>query len=73
MSLVDSSGRGFPDWTSIPVAAGEVTAPLVQAVIPAGNYRMAIEASPDCAWQAQVVLNSMLSWEAPPGAFRRAS
>jgi hypothetical protein len=71
LSLIDRSGRGFPDWTSIPVSAGDVIAPLVQHAVPAGNYRMAIEASSDCAWQAQVVLNSMLSWEAPPAAFHR--
>src|SRR5438270_3985511 len=73
VSLVDSLGRGLPDWASVPVPAGDVIALLVQHELGEGNYRMAIEASADCAWEAQVVLNSTLSWETPSRAFQRTS
>ncbi len=71
VNLIDRSGRGFPDWTSIPATAGEVIAPVVQEELTAGTYQLQIEATATCCWQAQLVLNSMLSWEAPPSAFRR--
>jgi hypothetical protein len=73
VSLIDHSGRGSPDWNSIGASAGEVVAPLVQEELTAGTYYLRIEATPTCCWMAQLVLNSMLSWEAPPRAFRRAS
>ena len=46
-----------------------LTVPLVQHELKAGKYRLTIEASPTCAWRVQVVLNSMMSWEAPPRAW----
>jgi len=70
VSLIDRTGRGAPDWSSVPVAAGEVIAPLVQHELRGGSYQLRVDAVAGCAWMAQVVLNSMLSWEAPPRVWR---
>jgi hypothetical protein len=72
-AIVDGRGRGFPDWSSITASAGHVTAPLVQHELPRGSYRLAIETrTPSCAWRMQVILNSMMSWQAPPRPWRSA-
>lgn len=73
-SLLNDAGEGVTgDWSRIPDYVANVPVPLVQHELPAGNYRMAIEATPACAWMAQVVLNSIQSWAAPPPAWRRSS
>jgi hypothetical protein len=70
LTVVDERGHGLPDWGAIPVAPGEVVAPLVQHVLPTGMYHVEVETwTPTCSWMVQVVLNSMLSWEAPPRAW----
>lgn len=69
-NFVDDEGHALPDWNSgsIPVS---FVAPLVQQVLPAGSYHLELEtATGTCSWMVQVVLNSMLSWEAPPHACR---
>ena len=71
LTVVDERGHGLPDCGAIPVAPGEVVAPLVQHVLPTGMYHVEVETwTPICAWMVRVVLNSMLSWEAPPPAWR---
>lgn len=70
-ALLNDAGEGVrDDWTRIPDDVANVPVPLVQHQLPAANYRMTIEASPSCSWRAQVVLNSMRSWAAPPPAWR---
>jgi hypothetical protein len=70
LTLVDERGHALPDWAAIPAAPGEVVAPLVQHVLPTGMYHLEVETrTPTCSWMVQVVLNSMLSWEAPPRAW----
>lgn len=70
-ALADDQDRHLPDWSQIPVRTGEFTAPLVQHELASGSYRIVIgTATPACAWQVQVILNSMLSWEAPPRQWR---
>jgi hypothetical protein len=61
------SGRSWPDWTGLP-AAGFVTAPVVQELLPADMYHVEVETSTlTCAWDVEVVLNSMQSvGRAPP-------
>jgi hypothetical protein len=55
------------DWRWIPENIANVPAPLVQYELLSGDYRITIEMSSSLnAWQAQVVLNSMLSWELAP-------
>jgi hypothetical protein len=71
VSFIDRAGHGFPDWTSVPVTAGEVIAPLVQEELKAGTYQLQVEATATCCWKAELVLNSMQSWAAPPPAWRR--
>ena len=70
--LVDQHGQGVhDDWTRFPPDVHGLSVPLVQHELKAGNYRLTIETDvPGCAWQVQVVLNSMLSWEGPPRAWR---
>jgi hypothetical protein len=71
-ALVDEHGHALPDWsmTRMPMT---FVAPLVQHVLPAGTYYLEVRtATRTCSWMAQVVLNSMLSWEAPPPAWRPA-
>jgi hypothetical protein len=69
-ALLDEVGRGvFDDWSQFPPDVAGLTVPLVQHELKAGKYRLTIEASPTCAWRVQVVLNSMMSWEAPPRAW----
>ena len=71
--FADAKGRRWPDWRGLP-AAGEVTAPLVQGLLPAGTYRAEVEtATPTCGYDIQVVLNSMQSWRAVPAACRPRS
>jgi len=71
LAVVDERGHALPDWGAIGAAPGEVVAPLVQHVLPMGTYHVEVETStPTCSWMVQVVLNSMLSWEAPPPAWR---
>lgn len=71
LAVVDERGHALPDWGAIGAAPGEVVAPLVQHVLPTGIYHLEVETwTPTCAWMVQVVLNSMLSWEAPPRAWR---
>jgi hypothetical protein len=73
-ALVDQQDRRLPDWSRVPVDIGEVLAPLVQHELPSGNYRLDIgTGSPGCAWKVQVVLNSMLSWQAPPRPWRAST
>jgi hypothetical protein len=51
--------------------AGDVSAPLVQQQLNAGEYRVEIRTlSAACSWDVQVVLNSMLSWRPAPRAWR---
>jgi hypothetical protein len=70
-AFLNKAGDGVrDDWSRIPDDVINVPVPLVQHELPAGNYEMTIQASPACSWQAQVVLNSMLSWAAPPPAWR---
>lgn len=46
---------------------GDVTAPIVQELLPSGTYHVEIETAIDaCSWDVQVVLNSMQSWARPP-------
>lgn len=69
-ALLDEAGRGVrDDWSQFPPDVAGLTVPLVQHELKAGKYRLTIEASPSCAWRVQVVLNSMMSWEAPPRAW----
>ncbi|HLB78230.1 MAG TPA: hypothetical protein VJO72_14465 [Candidatus Dormibacteraeota bacterium] len=71
LAVVDERGHALPDWGAIGAAPGEVVAPLVQHVLPTGSYHLEVDTwTPTCAWMVQVVLNSMLSWEAPPRAWR---
>lgn len=70
-ALLSGTGEGVrDDWSRIPGDVDSVPVPLVQHTLPAGNYQMTIEAGPTCSWQAQVVLNSMRSWAAPPPAWQ---
>jgi hypothetical protein len=70
-AILNRAGEGVrDDWSRIPDDVINVPVPLVQHTLPAGNYRMTIEASPSCSWQARVVLNSMRSWAAPPPAWQ---
>ena len=70
-ALLDEAGRGVrDDWSQFPPDVVGLTVPLVQHELKARKYRLTIEASPTCAWRVQVVLNSMMSWEAPPPAWR---
>jgi hypothetical protein len=70
-ALLNTAGGGVTDdWTGIPDDVRGLSVPLVQHELPAGNYRMTIDASPTCSWRAQVILNSMRSWSAPPPAWR---
>ena len=69
--LVNDRGfRFYQRW--VPDNIANVPVPAVQQELPAGEYRLRIEtASPSNAWQAQVILNSMLSWEAVPKPWER--
>lgn len=50
----------------------QMGAPLVQKMVPAGTYQIALSVrTPSVCWRAQVVLNSMLSWEAPPAPWHQ--
>jgi hypothetical protein len=71
-ALLDQRGDGVrDDWSSFPPDVHGLSVPLVQDELQAGYYRLTIEtAGPGCAWQVQVVLNSMLSWAAPPKAWQ---
>jgi hypothetical protein len=71
-ALLDQFGNGVgDDWSRFPPDVMGLSVPLVQHELNAGAYRLTIEATgPGCAWEVQVVLNSMLSWEAPPKAWR---
>ena len=71
-ALVDQNGQGVhDDWTRFPPDVHGLSVPLIQHELKAGNYRLTMEtAGSECAWQVQVVLNSMLSWQAPPKAWR---
>jgi hypothetical protein len=72
-AIADEQGRRWPDWRGLP-APGEVIAPLVQELLPAGIYRAQVEtATPSCGWDIQVVLNSMQSWRAVPAAWQPLS
>lgn len=72
-AFVDQAGYGVrADWSNFPPDVLGLSVPLVQHELNAGSYRLTIEtASPTCAWRVQVVLNSMLSWAAPPPAWRQ--
>jgi hypothetical protein len=71
LAVVDERGQALPEWGSLAAAPGEVVAPLVQQVLPKGAYHLEVETrTPTCSWMVQIVLNSMLSWEAPPRAWR---
>ncbi len=73
-ALLEDQGRALPDWSSITADVGEVMAPLVQHELPTGNYRLVIgTTTPTCAWMVHVVLNSILSWQAPPRPWRPSS
>jgi hypothetical protein len=41
-ALVDDQGQRLPDWSTIPVDVGEVSAPLVQYELRTGDYRLVI-------------------------------
>lgn len=70
-ALLEQHGVGVrDDWTRFPPDVLGLSVPLVQHELKAGTYRLTIEAAPGCAWQVQVVLNSMLSWESPPKAWQ---
>jgi hypothetical protein len=63
----DEGHRIFEDWRRI----GSISVPLVQTELRRGNYRIAIAMDPPTSsWTIQVVLNSMMSWEAPPKPWR---
>jgi len=73
-ALLEDQGRALPDWSSIKADVGVLKAPLVQHELPTGNYRLVIGTTTStCAWMVQVVLNSMLSWQAPPRRWRPSS
>lgn len=67
----DEGERIYDDWRWIPEFIANVPVPLVQKELPRGNYRITIEiAPPTSSWTIQIVLNSMISWEAPPRPWR---
>jgi hypothetical protein len=71
-AFLNSEGEGVrQDWRPITRFAANVPVPLVQHELPAGIYHVVIDVEPPTsAWMAQVVLNSMLSWERPPRRWR---
>lgn len=71
-ALLDQDGNGVrDDWSRLPPNVMGLSVPLVQHPLKAGTYQLTIETTgPSCAWEMQVVLNSMLSWEAAPKAWR---
>jgi hypothetical protein len=71
-SMRDQHDQGIEaDWSRIPEDVLGVGVPLVQHELRRGVYRISIDAKlPSCWWQAQVVLNSMLSWKWPPRPWR---
>jgi hypothetical protein len=73
-AMLDEHGNGVrDDWQRIPDFIANVPVPLVQHELPAGRYEITLEMAPQSScWSVQVVLNSMLSWEAPPKAWRPA-
>ncbi len=72
-SISTESGQSWPDWSGLP-AAGFVTAPVVQELLPAGMYHVEVETStPTCAWDVEVVLNSMQSVGRPPPEWEQPS
>ncbi|HEY7926883.1 MAG TPA: hypothetical protein VIG86_05605 [Candidatus Dormibacteraeota bacterium] len=73
-AIVDQRGRRWPDWAAIPAPVAVVTAPLVQEELPAGLYHVEVgTATPTCAWDVQLVLNSMLALRRAPRAWRSLS
>jgi hypothetical protein len=60
--LVDRQNRGLQaTWQYEPRLAGALRVPMVQEVVPREDYRIGIRTDgANCAWMAQVVLNSML-------------
>jgi hypothetical protein len=72
--LVGVHGRSWPDWSQIPVQAGEVSAPLVQEELIGGTYRLLIDTTTQtCSWSVQVVLNTPLSRAKPPAPWHSPS
>ncbi len=62
LAITDGTGRGLQVSD-----AGGRSAPLVQHELHAGSYRLRIDAATaTCSWMAQLVLNAMLSDDAPP-------
>ena len=60
------------NWGRIPPNHIFMPIPLVQHEVPTGRYRMSIgTVTAACAWEIQVVLNSMMSWQTTPRPWRR--